>query len=93
MKISQIIDKINEKHLFVPAFQREYVWKKPDAKNLVSSLINDYPTGTMLNGKSGIKDRWNSINIYLEIMALKFLILDTLFTVMELDKGKGLMRN
>jgi len=28
MKISQIIDKINEKHLFVPAFQREYVWKK-----------------------------------------------------------------
>lgn len=48
MKISQIIDKINEKHLFVPAFQREYVWKKPDAKNLVSSLINDYPTGTML---------------------------------------------
>ena len=37
MKISQIIDKINEKHLFVPAFQREYVWKKPDAKNLVSS--------------------------------------------------------
>ena len=48
MKISQIIDKINERHLFVPAFQREYVWKKPDVKNLVSSLINDYPTGTML---------------------------------------------
>ena len=48
MKISQIIDKINEHHLFVPAFQREYVWKKKDAKNLVDSLINDYPTGTML---------------------------------------------
>ena len=48
MKISQIIDKINENHLFVPAFQREYVWKKKDAKNLVDSLINDYPTGTML---------------------------------------------
>lgn len=48
MRISQIIDKINEQHLFVPAFQREYVWKRPDAKNLISSLINDYPTGTML---------------------------------------------
>jgi uncharacterized protein with ParB-like and HNH nuclease domain len=48
MKISQIIDKINEHHLFVPAFQREYVWKKKDAKNLVDSLIKDYPTGTML---------------------------------------------
>jgi uncharacterized protein with ParB-like and HNH nuclease domain len=33
MKISQILDKIDEKQLFVPAFQREYVWKKADAKN------------------------------------------------------------
>ena len=48
MKISQILDKIDEKQLFVPAFQREYVWKKPDAKNLIASLIRDYPTGTML---------------------------------------------
>lgn len=48
MKISQILDKINEHHLFVPAFQREYVWKKKDAKNLIDSLIKDYPTGTML---------------------------------------------
>ena len=48
MKISQILDKIDEKQLFVPAFQREYVWKRDDAKNLVSSLINEYPTGTML---------------------------------------------
>jgi len=48
MKISQIIDKIDEKQLFVPAFQREYVWKRPNVKDLVYSLINDYPTGTML---------------------------------------------
>jgi len=48
MKIREIINKIDEKHLFIPAFQREYVWKKPDAKNLISSLIKDYPTGTML---------------------------------------------
>ena len=48
MKISQILDKIDEKQLFVPAFQREYVWKRQHAKDLVSSLILDYPTGTML---------------------------------------------
>lgn len=48
MKINQIIDKINDNQLFVPAFQREYVWKKKDAKNLIDSLIKDYPTGTML---------------------------------------------
>ena len=32
----------------MPAFQREYVWKKADAKKLINSLIKDYPTGTML---------------------------------------------
>jgi hypothetical protein len=48
MKINQILEKIDEKQLFVPAFQREYVWRRQDAKNLISSLIKDYPTGTML---------------------------------------------
>lgn len=48
MKIDQIIEKIDEFQLFVPAFQREYVWKKPDVKNLIKSLLRDYPTGTML---------------------------------------------
>lgn len=48
MEIDQILTKIDEHHLFVPAFQREYVWKKNDTKNLISSLIKGYPTGTML---------------------------------------------
>ncbi len=48
MKINHILDKIDENQLFVPAFQREYVWKRKDVKNLISSLIKDYPTGTML---------------------------------------------
>ena len=48
MRINQILDKIDEKHLFVPAFQREYVWRREDAKDLISSLMKGYPTGTML---------------------------------------------
>ena len=48
MKISTILEKIDECQLFVPAFQREYVWKRDDAKQLIDSLIKDYPTGTML---------------------------------------------
>lgn len=48
MKISQILDKIDENQLFVPIFQREYVWKRKDAKKLIESLIKEYPTGTML---------------------------------------------
>ena len=48
MKISAILDKVDEHQLFVPAFQREYVWKRDDAKSLIESLIKEYPTGTML---------------------------------------------
>lgn len=48
MKISTILDKIDERQLFVPAFQREYVWDRDDAKQLLDSLIKEYPTGTML---------------------------------------------
>ena len=48
MKISTTLDKIDEYQLFVPAFQREYVWKRDDAKQLLDSLIKEYPTGTML---------------------------------------------
>ena len=48
MRISRILDQIDEHQLFVPAFQREYVWKRHDAKELLDSLIKEYPTGTML---------------------------------------------
>ncbi|MEI6532958.1 MAG: DUF262 domain-containing protein [Candidatus Roizmanbacteria bacterium] len=48
MKISQILDKIDEKQLFIPAFQREYVWSRDNAKKLIGSLIREYPTGSML---------------------------------------------
>lgn len=62
MKISQILDKIDENQLFVPAFQREYVWKKDDAKNLIASLIKAYPTGTLLtwetNNPPELKGSW-----------------------------------
>lgn len=48
MRIATILEKIDENQLFVPAFQREYVWKRDDAKQLIDSLIKEYPTGTML---------------------------------------------
>ena len=48
MKVSTILEKIEENQLFVPAFQREYVWRRDDAKLLIDSLIKEYPVGTML---------------------------------------------
>ena len=62
MKVSQILDKIDENQLFVPTFQREYVWKREDAKDLIGSLIKEYPTGTMLtwetNNPPELKGTW-----------------------------------
>jgi hypothetical protein len=62
MKISQILDKIDENQLFIPAFQREYVWSRENAKNLIASLIRNYPTGTMLtwetNSPPELKGNW-----------------------------------
>ena len=62
MKISQILDKIDENQIFVPAFQREYVWKRENAKDLIGSLMNEYPTGTMLtwdtNNPPELKGDW-----------------------------------
>ena len=48
MKINEIIYNIDKNYLFVPSFQREYVWKREQAKLLIQSLIKDYPTGTLL---------------------------------------------
>jgi hypothetical protein len=76
MKISQILDKIDENQLFVPAFQREYVWKREDAKNLMMSLIHEYPTGTMLTWETQqppeLKGKWQ----YTEKQGAVKLILD-----------------
>ena len=76
MKISQIIDKIDEKQLFVPAFQREYVWRRSDAKNLIGSLINDYPTGTMLTWETNNPPELKGQHKYDERQGSVKLILD-----------------
>lgn len=46
--IRQILDKIGEDRICIPSFQREYVWKRDDVKELFRSLIHGYPTGTLL---------------------------------------------
>ena len=48
MQIRQILDKIDDNQLFVPAFQREYVWKRANVQSLFGSLVKDYPTGRLL---------------------------------------------
>ncbi|MCK9275211.1 MAG: DUF262 domain-containing protein [Syntrophales bacterium] len=76
MQIYQILDKIDEYQLFVPAFQREYVWKKSDAKELISSLVKEYPTGTMLTWETNNPPELKSKKEYDERQGAIKLILD-----------------
>lgn len=48
MKINQILSNIDQHTICIPAFQREYVWKKDNAKQLIYSLLRDFPVGTLL---------------------------------------------
>lgn len=76
MRIRQILDKIDENQLFVPAFQREYVWKRADAKKLVDSLIKDYPTGTMLTWETNNPPELKGSHKYAESQGAVKIILD-----------------
>lgn len=64
MKISSILEKIDERQLFVPAFQREYVWKKKDAKLLIDSMIKGYPTGTILTWDTNLPPELKGDHVY-----------------------------
>ena len=76
MKINQILDKIDEHQLYVPAFQREYVWKRKHVKSLMSSLINEYPTGTILSWETSRPPELKGKSKYHETQGAVKLILD-----------------
>ena len=52
MKIENILDEIEALALVVPEFQREYVWSKEQAKQLMVSLFLEYPVGSLLVWKT-----------------------------------------
>jgi hypothetical protein len=76
MKISTILDKIDERQLFVPAFQREYVWKRDDVKQLIDSLIKDYPTGTMLTWETNTPPELKGDHVYNDLQGAVRILLD-----------------
>ena len=52
MIISEIISDIRAQNLVLPEFQREYVWSREQAKQLLDSLIRKYPVGGLLFWKT-----------------------------------------
>lgn len=52
MKVSDLLFSIRNWELVVPEFQREYVWQWPKARELLVSLVKDYPIGSLLFWKT-----------------------------------------
>jgi hypothetical protein len=52
MKISELMDSIRKQDMFLPEFQREYVWTEEHAKKLMVSLVKGYPVGSLLFWKT-----------------------------------------
>ncbi len=48
MQIEHILANVENYQMVLPEFQREYVWSKEDAKQLMISLYKRYPTGSLL---------------------------------------------
>ncbi len=47
-KIGNLLDKVESNEIVLPEFQREFVWRKDQSKELVRSLYNEYPIGSLL---------------------------------------------
>lgn len=47
-EIGSLLDKVESNEIVLPEFQREFVWKKDQAKELMKSLYSGYPIGSLL---------------------------------------------
>lgn len=52
MKIAELTEGIRKLDFVLPEFQREYVWTRDQAKQLLVSLLRGYPTGSVLFWKT-----------------------------------------
>ena len=51
-KIDRIIKRIDDGDIKIPAFQRGFVWKQNQVIDLLESIVNEYPIGSVLLWKS-----------------------------------------
>jgi len=58
LKIDKIIQKIESGEILIPAFQRTFVWKQNQIIELLESILNNYPIGSLLLWNT--KDELNS---------------------------------
>lgn len=76
MKIRELLDSIEHQDLVLPEFQREYVWQKEVAKQLMVSLYKKYPTGSLLFWKTSNPPELKNIEIPDDKIGMTSVILD-----------------
>jgi len=91
MKISELLDSIEARDLVLPEFQREYVWTKDQAKQLVDSLRRDFPVGGLLFWKTDKPPELKNVDTLPDKLGTVSVILDgqqRLTTLYLLLRGK-----
>jgi hypothetical protein len=91
MKTEDILNDLEALEIVVPEFQREYVWSKEQAKQLMVSLFSEYPVGSLLVWKTDNPPEIKNDAINKEKPGLWKVLLDgqqRLTTLYLLIKGK-----
>lgn len=91
MKIRELTDGIEKFDLVMPEFQREYVWEREQAKQLIVSLYRDYPTGSLLFWKTDSPPEIKNAAVSIDKIGTTSVILDgqqRLTTLYLLTRGK-----
>lgn len=62
MSIQELLNDIRNQNIVLPEFQREYVWTREQAKQLVVSLYKQYPVGGLLLWKTNNPPELKNVN-------------------------------
>ncbi|EEF4022679.1 DUF262 domain-containing protein, partial [Salmonella enterica] len=57
LKIDKLVNRINEGEIKIPAFQRGYVWRQNQIIDLMQSIANDFPIGSILLWEANEKEK------------------------------------
>ena len=53
--LKNIIDDVKKGEIKIPQFQRKFVWKEQQALDLLDSIANNYPIGSLLLWRTPVK--------------------------------------
>lgn len=76
MRVEELLSEIAKRDLVLPEFQREYVWSKEKAKQLMMSLYRGYPIGSLLFWKTDSPPELKNLDITPDRLGTIQVILD-----------------